>query len=309
MQKYEKFGHNQLFSFSFVLSEAIILTFNYKMEIYKHIPDIKFILSLEKEKHRTIGFVPTMGALHQGHISLIQKAKQDNDLVVCSIFVNPIQFNNKEDLKKYPRDITKDIKLLEEIGCDYLFYPSENEMYPSPDNTIFDFGHLDKVMEGESRPGHFNGVAIVVKRLFEIIEPNKAYFGEKDFQQLLIIKKLTKICGFNIEIIPFSIIREKDGLAMSSRNIRLSKHGREVASNIFRVLSKAKTLKNELSVIEMREFVIKEIIKFKEIEIEYFEISDAETLIPLENWHYSGWAIGCIAVNIDKIRLIDNVIF
>ncbi|MCF8299370.1 MAG: pantoate--beta-alanine ligase [Saprospiraceae bacterium] len=279
------------------------------MNIINTIADIKSALILEKEKNKTIGFVPTMGALHDGHLSLIQKAKQDNDIVVCSIFVNPIQFNNKEDLEKYPRVITNDIKLLQNNDCDYLFNPSVDEMYPKPDDTIFDFGHLDKVMEGNSRPGHFNGVAIVVKKLFEIIEPHKAYFGEKDFQQLLIIKKLTEICKLNVEIIPYPIIREKDGLAMSSRNLRLSKHGREIAPNIFKVLAEAKTLKNKLSVLEMKEFVNKKINNFQEMEIEYFEIANAETLLPIKDWHDSKIAIGCIVVNIDEIRLIDNVIF
>ena len=259
------------------------------MKVFKHISELKSIININKTNGNTIGFVPTMGALHFGHLSLIKKAK--------------------EDLKKYPRDISKDIKLLEDVLCDYLFFPSVDEMYPNSEQINYNFGHLDKIMEGKHRPGHFNGVATIVKKLFEIIEPHNAYFGEKDFQQLLIIKKLKEIYKLNVNIKPFPIIREKDGLAMSSRNLRLSEQGRKIAPNIFKILNKAKAHRNILTVAQTKEFVYKEISNFQEMNIEYFEIANAENLLSVDNWSDTKTIIGCIVVNIDKIRLIHNIIF
>ena len=198
------------------------------MEIFKTIPELKNYLSKVKSTGSSIGFVPTMGALHQGHISLIKQACNENSKVVCSIFVNPIQFNNKEDLIKYPRNTDADIKVLQENNCDILFLPDNEEMYPEPVTTIYEFGQLDKVLEGKFRAGHFNGVAIVVKKLFDIVEADKAYFGEKDYQQLAVIKELVKKINIPIDIIPCPTLRESDGLALSSRNIRLSEHERRI---------------------------------------------------------------------------------
>ncbi|MCD4665673.1 MAG: pantoate--beta-alanine ligase, partial [Bacteroidales bacterium] len=192
------------------------------MKVFNTRIDIRKYLGAQKSNGLKIGFVPTMGALHEGHISLLKEAKADCDVVVCSIFVNPIQFNNNNDLEKYPREIESDIEKLNSVDCDVLFHPTVEEMYPVPDETIFDFGELDKVMEGQHRPGHFNGVAVVVKKLFEIVEPDKAYFGLKDYQQIVIIHKLTKDYNLPVEIIPCPTTREDSGLAMSSRNELLS---------------------------------------------------------------------------------------
>ena len=210
------------------------------MQLFSKITEIKEFLSFQKKNSLKIGFVPTMGALHEGHISLLEKAKKENDICVCSIFVNPIQFNNNEDLKKYPRNIESDILYLKSVGCDVLFLPSEEEMYPEPDKTIYDFNGLDKYMEGTFRPGHFNGVAVVVKKLFDIVEPNKAYFGEKDFQQLSIIKYLTKALELPVTIVPCTTMRENDGLAMSSRNKLLTPEERNIAPIIYQTLNSAK---------------------------------------------------------------------
>jgi len=279
------------------------------MKILNKINRIKDLLSEEKTLKKTIGFVPTMGALHEGHISLINRAKKENDIVVCSIFVNPIQFNNKEDFNKYPQKIDEDIIKLGNIECDYLFIPSVEEMYPEADNTVFDFGHLDKIMEGKYRPGHFNGVAVVVKKIFEIVEPNKAYFGEKDYQQLIIIKKLVEQYNFDIDVIPCPILREEDGLAMSSRNVRLSSDERKIAPNIFKILNKAKEKSGKISVPELINWVKNEITLFKKMKLEYFEIVDTQTLLPISEWKDSENCIACIVVYVGKIRLIDNIYF
>ena len=279
------------------------------MKILNKIKIIEDILSEENKRKKTIGFVPTMGALHEGHISLIKRAKKENDIVVCSIFVNPIQFNNKEDFNKYPQKIDEDIIKLGNIECDYLFIPSVDEMYPENDNTVFDFGYLDKIMEGKYRPGHFNGVAVVVKKLFEIVEPNRAYFGEKDYQQLVIIKKLVEQNNFDIDIIPCPTLREKDGLAMSSRNLRLLPDERKIAPNIYKILKEAKEKSGKVSISELINWVKNEIILFKKIELEYFEIVDTQTLLPVSEWKDAENCIACIVVYVGKIRLIDNIYF
>ncbi|MDD5571591.1 MAG: pantoate--beta-alanine ligase [Bacteroidales bacterium] len=279
------------------------------MQIFEKILPIKDHISGLKKEGRTIGFVPTMGALHDGHISLIDKARKENDIVVSSIFINPIQFNDKSDFEKYPRTIEPDKEKLEKANCDILFAPSNEEMYPEPDNSEFEFGNLDKVMEGKFRPGHFKGVAIVVKKLLKIIEPHRAYFGEKDYQQLLIIKKLTNILNLPAQIIGCPIVRESDGLAMSSRNARLSKEERESAVKVSQVLLKTKQLKGKMSVEEMKMFVENEIKKIPLIKPEYLEIADSTTLFPVKNWHNSEDTMAFIAFYAGKIRLIDNMRF
>lgn len=255
----------------------------------------------------TVGFVPTMGALHQGHISLIKKAKKENDLCVCSIFVNPIQFNNPDDFKRYPVQMEKDIPMLKDAGCDVLFKPDKNEMYPVPVDTKYDFGELEKVMEGAFRPGHFNGVAIVVKRLFEIIKPDKAYFGEKDYQQLQIIKMLVKKEKIPVTIVPCQIIRDADGLALSSRNALLSGHERAVAPKIAAILNECSSLAHQMSVPEVKSYIQSKIAAIPEFKLDYFEIADATTLQPVSTWDESSQLRAFIAVYLDNVRLIDNV--
>ena len=251
-----------------------------------------------------------MGALHEGHLALIKKAKKENDLVVCSIFVNPTQFNNKEDLAKYPRDLKKDIEFLESVNCDILFVPNEKEMYPEDEKEKLlklDFGNLDKIMEGKFRPGHFIGVATIVNKLFRIVEPDKAYFGEKDYQQLIIIKKMVEKLKQPIQIIPCSIKREKDGLAMSSRNARLTKEERKAAPFIYMLLKEAEKFYPVLSPSKIKNLVEKRFSENKNFILEYFEIVDSSTLISLNKWEKMQNPIACIAAHLGKVRLIDNI--
>ncbi len=260
-----------------------------------------------RKSHFELGFVPTMGALHQGHIDLAKRAKAKNDLLVCSIFVNPIQFNNPEDLKKYPRDLERDLQRLQTIDCDAVFCPDEEEIYPEPVTTKYDFGHVDKVMEGKYRQGHFNGVAIVVNKLFDIVQPHRAYFGEKDFQQLQIIKALVKKEKKEVEVIACPTVRESDGLAMSSRNARLNPLQRKEAAKIFETLEGAKKRFGFMSPRAIKKWVEQEINASSELKLEYFEIVDAENLLPLEKTDPDFPVVGCIAVNAGEVRLIDNI--
>ena len=278
------------------------------MNTYNTIAETQSFVHQCRQNNLKIGFVPTMGALHQGHLSLIEKAKAENDIVIASIFVNPIQFNNKEDLQKYPRTLEKDAAMLQSIGCDAIFAPSETEMYPEPDTTVFDFGMLDKVMEGKFRPGHFNGVAVVVKRLFEIVKPDNAYFGEKDYQQLQIIKAMVAQKNLAVNIIPYPIVREADGLAMSSRNMRLTEEERTIAPFIHKTLSEAKEKAKQLSPSELTTWVLNQIQIQAIMKTEYFEIVDASTLLAITNWNDSEHAIGCIAIFLGNVRLIDNIL-
>jgi pantoate--beta-alanine ligase len=257
---------------------------------------------------RTIGFVPTMGALHEGHITLIRRAALENDYVVVSIFINPIQFNNPDDLAKYPRNLEADIQLLEGSGCNLVFAPTAVEMYPEPDLTVFDFGQLDKVMEGKFRPGHFNGVAIVVKRLFEIVTPNNAYFGEKDFQQLAIIKKMVSMLQIPVEIVPCPIVREADGLALSSRNARLTPEERLEAPAIYKALSSIKENYSWFIPDGIKQLLIGEIQENHYFRVEYVDIVNAETLLPFEDWQDVEHAVVCVAAFLGSVRLIDNII-
>lgn len=262
----------------------------------------------QKSEGKTIGFVPTMGALHKGHLALVEQARSENDLVVCSIFVNPIQFNKPEDLEKYPRTLASDIDLLTVTGCDAVFCPNEKEMYPSPDTTVYDFGHLDKVMEGRYRQGHFNGVAIVVKKLFGIVLPDRAYFGQKDYQQLQIIKALVKLEKLDVEIVQSPTIREASGLAMSSRNTRLTPEQRHEAANIYKALQNACKLYNKTSISEIKKQTVSNIEASKHLKVEYFEIVNADTLLPIEQQTGNEKVVACIAVYAGQVRLIDNVL-
>jgi pantoate--beta-alanine ligase len=257
---------------------------------------------------KTIGFVPTMGALHEGHLTLIRQAAGENDFVVVSIFVNPIQFNNPDDLAKYPRTLEADLQKLGGTGCQLVFAPSAEEMYPEPDLTEFNFGQLEQVMEGKFRPGHFKGVAIVVKKLFEIVAPHKAYFGEKDFQQLAIIKKLVSMLQIDLEIVPCPIVREADGLAMSSRNARLTPDERAEATVIYKALTGVKENYSWFVPGGVRQLVMGEIQESPHFRVEYADVVDAETLQPFEDWSDAEHAVVCVAAFIGKVRLIDNII-
>ncbi|NQU34999.1 MAG: pantoate--beta-alanine ligase [Bacteroidetes bacterium] len=277
------------------------------MIIYSRISDTTTHIKQKRDEGSTIGFVPTMGALHEGHLELMRKAKKENDLLVVSIFVNPIQFNNQDDLKKYPRDLKKDSELLETVGCDILFAPTVDEMYPEKVTKKYDFGLLENVMEGASRPGHFNGVGVVVSKLFDICIPHKAYFGEKDYQQLAIIKKLVEIESIPVEIVPCPIVREVDGLAMSSRNERLTPNERASAPYIYEVLQDAKTTSEFLCTNRLKQYVLNQFSDRKEFEVEYFELADDKDLQPIKSHNPEKGTIGFIAVNLGKVRLIDNI--
>ena len=256
-----------------------------------------------------IGFVPTMGALHAGHISLVKQAVSETQVVVVSIFVNPTQFNDKSDLEKYPRNLEADLKLLEKTGCQIVFAPKPEEIYPEPDTRKFEFGELETVMEGKHRPGHFNGVAQVVSKLFDIVEPDKAYFGLKDFQQLAIIKAMVAQLKIPVEIISCPIIREESGLAMSSRNELLTVEERKNAAVISRTLFEAKKLSTQKSVSELVEWISQTINNNQYLTVEYVEIADDQQLQPVKSWDEKGGKVCCVAVFCGKVRLIDNIVF
>ncbi|MDR0970579.1 MAG: pantoate--beta-alanine ligase [Lentimicrobiaceae bacterium] len=277
------------------------------MHVFKRIAILQDFLETKRKQKCTIGFVPTMGALHEGHLALMRRAKSENDILVVSIFVNPIQFNNPDDLLRYPRTIENDSKLLETVLCDAVFVPSVEEIYPVPETTIYNFGAIEQVMEGAFRKGHFNGVAIVVRKLFEIVKPNKAYFGEKDFQQRAIIQKMVENYAIPTEIISCEIVREPDGLAMSSRNMRLNETERTIAPQIFKTLKKAVLKKQELSPELMREYVEKQFKKIDAFNVEYVEIADEKHLQPIKTWHETKHARIFVALQLGNVRLIDNI--
>lgn len=278
------------------------------MKIINVTSELEKELANQRRENKSVGFVPTMGALHSGHLSLVKQCLKDNDICVVSIFVNPTQFNNSDDLEKYPRTLEKDTELLKSISDDIIvFAPSVKEIYPEPDTRQFDFGRLDKVMEGKFRHGHFNGVAQVVSRLFDIVKPEKAYFGEKDFQQLAIVKALVKQLNLDIQIVPMPIVREDSGLALSSRNQRLTDRQKNTAINISKILFKSRDEKHKYSVDETLNNVITAINSFEELEVEYFEIVDGNTLQPIRDWNQSEYIVGCITVFCGDVRLIDNI--
>lgn len=279
------------------------------MFIFKEIKSLTDHLTSLRKIAKTVGFVPTMGALHQGHISLVNKAAAENDVVISSIFVNPTQFNNPDDLKNYPRTPETDQQLLELNKVDILFSPSVNEIYDGSKNAYpeLDLGLLGNVMEGAHRPGHFAGVVQIVSRLFEIVKPEKSYFGEKDFQQLAVIRYMTKEFGFPIQIIGCPTVRESNGLAMSSRNLRLSENGRAEASAIFKALSLAVNKSENHSPAELKKIIARKIESVDSLKIEYIEIADEETLQPVTDWK-NHFHVRCFAaVFCENVRLIDNV--
>ena len=277
------------------------------MVVYTSIKDFQSAIRQHRADGHSIGFVPTMGALHRGHISLLEQSIKENDITIVSIFINPIQFNNKQDLEKYPRTLENDCKKLEEAGCNIVFAPSAGEMYPEEVKEHYDFGQLEKVMEGEHRPGHFNGVAVVVKRLFDICMPNKAYFGEKDFQQLAIIKALVEQENMPLEIIGCPIIREEDGLAMSSRNVRLSPEERSIAPEIFKSLNWIKQQAGERSIGEIVILAEEKLDTMPGMKVEYICIADENTLMPVQSWDEADNIRAFIALFMGDVRLIDNL--
>lgn len=277
------------------------------MQQFKTIAEVRKYVIDSKKTGKSVGFVPTMGALHPGHLGLVKKATIQNDVVIASIFVNPIQFNNPVDLEKYPRTLGSDLEMLENVGCSAVFTPSVDEMYPEPDTTEFDFGSLDKVMEGRFRPGHFRGVAVVVKKFFEIVTPDRAYFGEKDYQQLAIIKHMVKSLNMKIEIIPCPTVREQDGLAMSSRNTRLNPEERLVAPEIYSTLINKKEVFSWFTPEGLGKMIIGEIEQNPLFRVEYAEVVHSETLMPLEDWADADHARVCIAAFLGEVRLIDNI--
>lgn len=277
------------------------------MKIVSKIQDLKGYLAQERLNNRRIGFVPTMGALHAGHLSLVKRCVDENDICVVSVFVNPTQFNDKKDLETYPRTLEKDCELLQTAGCDYVFAPSVEEMYPEPDTRVFDFGKVMQVMEGARRPGHFNGVAQVVSKLFYIVEPDNAYFGEKDFQQIAVIRAMVKQLGLSVKINDCPILREADGLAMSSRNTRLTPELRQKAPLIARTLKESTNFAPAKGVQEVIDYVVNTINQEPDMEVEYFEIVDGNTLESIKDWKDTDYPVGCITVYCGEVRLIDNI--
>lgn len=277
------------------------------MKIIRSVEALRSAVETARKEGKSIGLVPTMGALHRGHISLVERARNENDFTVVSIFVNPTQFNNKEDLRTYPRTEEADCEKLVAAGVDIAFIPDVEEIYPEPDTRIFDLGPVAEVMEGAMRPGHFNGVAQIVSKLFDMVTPDRAYFGEKDFQQIAVIRRMVELEGFDIEIVDCPICREKDGLAMSSRNVRLNEEQRAIAPAIHRTLESSVDWGATHSLEATKRYVIDTVNSFPHLEVEYFEIANPKTMQPLSEWPTDSPAIGCITVYCGDVRLIDNI--
>lgn len=277
------------------------------MKTVSSIQELKAYLAAERQDNKQVGFVPTMGALHAGHLSLVKRCREENDVCVVSVFVNPTQFNDKHDLETYPRTLDKDCALLETAGCDYVFAPSVEEMYPEPDTRTFDFGTVSAVMEGARRPGHFNGVAQIVSKLFYAVEPNRTYFGEKDFQQIAVIRAMVKQLQIPVEIVACPIVREADGLALSSRNVRLTPEQRQKAPLIARTLKESVTFAAGKSVQEVIDYVVNRINAEPDMRVEYFEIVDGNTMEAIGQWTDTTYPVGCITVYCGEVRLIDNI--
>ena len=281
------------------------------MKVIQKIVELQNELFSCRKENKTIGLVPTMGALHDGHASLVKQSVKENDITVVSVFLNPTQFNDKGDLERYPRTLEADCKLIEACGADYVFAPSVEEVYPKPDNRQYEFSPQSTVMEGAKRPGHFNGVCQVVSRLFYIVRPDRAYFGEKDWQQIAVIKRLVDFIGMkdSITIVECPIVREQDGLAMSSRNMLLTADERAIAPKIYEALRKSVDYSQSHSVAETQEKVVNEINAVDGLEVEYFEIVDGSTLLEVASWEQSPYIVGCITVYCGKtpVRLIDHI--
>lgn len=276
------------------------------MEIIRTVAELKAKLDNARQKG-SVGLVPTMGALHAGHLSLIERARRENDFVVVSVFVNPTQFNNPADLATYPRTEEADCSLLRSAGVDFAFIPSVEEIYPEEDTRVFDLGPVAEVMEGAMRPGHFNGVAQIVSKLFEFTRPTRAYFGEKDFQQIAVIRRMVELEGFDLEIVDCPIKREADGLAMSSRNVRLTPEQRAIAPAIHRTLEGSLSWATDHNVEQTKRYVIDELNSLPHLQVEYYEIVDALTMQPIADWNESAGPVGCVTVFCGDVRLIDNI--
>ncbi len=279
------------------------------MNIYKTAEELRSFVTEERKQGHRIAFVPTMGALHEGHLSLVRRALKENDCCIVSVFVNPTQFNNPRDLETYPRTLDADSRLLASIGTTALFAPEVETIYPEPDTRVFHVGAVAEVMEGKYRPGHFNGVMQVVSRLFDLVQPDCAYFGEKDFQQIAVLRAMAREIKSPVEIIACPIVREEDGLARSSRNTLLSEEGRAQAPNIYRILSESRTWSKELSPKAVIERATQLLDAIPTLRVEYFEIVDADTLQPITRWEDSPKPHGCITVYCGDVRLIDNTAY
>ena len=279
------------------------------MKVFNKIVDLQSELDQCRKEGKEIGLVPTMGALHEGHASLVKRSVKENGATVVSVFLNPTQFNDKGDLDRYPRTLDADCKLVEACGADYVFAPSVEEVYPTPDTRHFEFPPVSTVMEGAKRPGHFNGVCQVVSRLFDIVNPTRAYFGEKDWQQIAVIKQLVKFMGSSVKIVECPIIRDEDGLAKSSRNTLLAPDERAIAPAIFKALKASVEYAKNHSVKETHDMVVNEINAVEGLEVEYFQIVDGDSLQDVASWDESDYVVGCITVYCGKtpIRLIDHI--
>ena len=277
------------------------------MIVVETVDKLRAFLAAARAEGKSVGLVPTMGALHEGHASLVQRSVAENDVTVVSVFVNPTQFNDKGDLERYPRTLDADCALLSSLGANYVFAPSVEEVYPEPDTRVFDFAPLDKVMEGVYRPGHFNGVAQIVSKLFMYVEPDRAYFGEKDFQQLAIIREMVRQLGFKLQVVGCPIVREKDGLALSSRNTLLTPEQRITALAISKTLFASLDYAKLHTLTETKQMVEQTIAGTEGLELEYYEVVDGNTLQPVASWDDTDYIVGCITVYCGKVRLIDNI--
>lgn len=308
------------FDYSFLFKKnVVILQRNFRktinvfiiiaMKVFHKIVDLQNELFSDRKQGKSVGLVPTMGALHEGHASLVKRSVSDNDITVVSVFVNPTQFNDPKDLKTYPRTVDADCKLLESVGADYVFVPSVEEMYPLPDNRHFEYPPVSTVMEGAHRPGHFNGVCQVVSRLFYIVRPDKAYFGEKDWQQIAVIKAMVKALSLSVNIVECPIVRDADGLARSSRNALLSADERKIAPAIYKALKESVDYAKTHSLKDTHDTVVSQINAVDGLDVEYFEIVDGNTFQSIADWDSSDYVVGCITVycGAKPIRLIDHI--
>ena len=277
------------------------------MEVINTITQLRERLAQHRNEGHTIGFVPTMGALHEGHASLVRRSVAENDVTVVSVFLNPTQFNDPKDLERYPRTLDADCCLLEQCKADIAFAPTVKEVYPEPDTRQFCYPPTDSVMEGAMRPGHFNGVCQVVSKLFSYVEPDRVYLGEKDYQQIAVIRRMVDDLGFKVEIVPCPVVRQEDGLALSSRNALLTEEERKTASNIYRIMNESRSL--GLSVQQTHDYVVNEINDIDALEVQYFSIVDGNTLADVTSWDDAPSIVGCITVfcGTKPIRLIDHI--
>ena len=279
------------------------------MEVVTKIADLQKKIAEIRTNGGTVGLVPTMGALHNGHLELVKRCVAENSICVVSVFVNPTQFNDKNDLLHYPRTLDADCKLLESAGCVIAFAPEVEEMYPVEDTRVFNLGAVAEVMESKYRPGHFNGVAQIVSKLFDAVQPDRAYFGEKDFQQIAVIRSMVKLLNYPVEIVACPIVREDDGMALSSRNLRLTPEQRKNAVSISQTLFKSRTFAEQHSVAETIDYVVNTLNSVPDLDVEYFEIVNGNTLLSVNDWSDSDYIVGCITVYCGEVRLIDNIAY